>query len=724
LYLAIEHKAVPQAMHHWVNSLGMSCKVVEIPVDSKGLANLDFIKEHASKARMVCTMAVNNETGVVQDLDKIAQALSDGRCRGFWLVDSVQALGKVEIKLASKNRPYPIHYASFSGHKLYAPKGVGFLYARKCAPLHAMIVGGGQEKGLRSGTENLPGVAAVGAVLASLLPKDQKTRISCSDASRNFAFSSDDRLYEFRGRILSALRAAFPQVCINTPLDVSVPTCINFSVPGLTSKEILDLFDSAGVRLSAGSACSSSSVKPSHVLQAMGLEDWICTSACRLSFGPATTEADIEAGCRAIKEAAVALQSCCLLSCGDRGLDFEAPATLRDGVVQFRGGASNTWVLVDRESRTAVIVDPLGSDSVAERLENYVRCQGLKILTITDTHSHQDHVSVRPVVSEFLRHHFLCPGGPVDALGWPSMMMSDDACVSTAMITVTLENGMKASAIRMNLVADAKASLCVARIHTPGHTEDSHTILAGIVDLTSLTMKSEDIRFAFVGDLVLSGGLGRTNFTSSDPVALFHSLRMLKSILGSKTLLCPAHDYGNSFATRFSLEMVENELLQSAVDNSRPLSEALSKFLEMKEKVDERLAKIEETFQGTVCGVVSSAALQASDDISLSWPRLLDALKSNPQDVVVVDVREPQEYAVWKQWEDVGLHIAPRSVPLSRIVNLMSEVLQEAPKQVVLICRSGNRSLQAAKAMRRLGCSSVYNLDGGVAMGVPAHQSR
>src|SRR5690606_104457 len=122
------------------------------------------------------------------------------------------------------------------------------------------------------------------------------------------AFASHARLSGFRDRLARELERAFPKVELNTPFEVSVPTTLNFSVPGFSSKELLDLFDSAGVRLSAGSACSSASAKPSHVLDAMGLPEWRSVSALRLSFGPCTTEAEIDRACRAIREAALALR--------------------------------------------------------------------------------------------------------------------------------------------------------------------------------------------------------------------------------------------------------------------------------------------------------------------------------------------------------------------------------------------------------------------------------
>lgn len=172
LYGATEHKAVPQALYHWVRAVGLPYEVVELPVDSQGVIDIAALKRELPGAALVCTMAVNNETGVIQDLAAIEKALLESGSDAYWLVDCVQALGKVPLAL-DRSR---IDYAPFSGHKLYAPKGIGFLYVSKRAPLVPLIVGGGQERGLRSGTENLPGVAAFGAVLEMLANGGKKSK--------------------------------------------------------------------------------------------------------------------------------------------------------------------------------------------------------------------------------------------------------------------------------------------------------------------------------------------------------------------------------------------------------------------------------------------------------------------------------------------------------------------------------------------------------------------
>ncbi|MEJ7808763.1 MAG: aminotransferase class V-fold PLP-dependent enzyme, partial [Telluria sp.] len=277
VYGATEHKAVPESLAHWNRLLGTNLTLCALPVDQMGRHDLASLRELAPRAAMVCTMAANNETGVISDLDGISAVLDASASPACWMVDSVQALGKMALSLATTR----IDYAPFSGHKLYAPKGIGMLYVRAGAPYTALMCGGGQESGLRAGTENMAGVAALGAVLEAL-----------DDGA---SFCSHAQLSQFRLRLADALREALPGIEFNAPFAGSLPTTLNFSVPGFSSRELLDLFDAAGLRVSGGSACSSATAAPSYVLEAMQLPPWRCAAAVRLSFGPMTDAPFIDA---------------------------------------------------------------------------------------------------------------------------------------------------------------------------------------------------------------------------------------------------------------------------------------------------------------------------------------------------------------------------------------------------------------------------------------------
>jgi cysteine desulfurase len=281
---ATEHKAVPQAVAHWNHLLGLHLPVLTVPVDSQGLHDLEFLKQHVPGATLLCTMAANNETGVVSDLAGIEAALAASGSRARWLVDCVQALGKLTLNLAATR----IDYAPFSGHKLYAPKGIGMLYVREGSPYTALMAGGGQEGGSRAGTENMPGIAALGAVLQVLEEGDTTV------------FRPHEQLERDRARLADALRTAFPGVVFNMPFTGSLPTTLNFSVPGLSSSTLVNVFDAAGMRVSAGSACSAAKAEPSYVLQAMGLPVWQTTGAVRLSIGATVDDAFIDEACARI----------------------------------------------------------------------------------------------------------------------------------------------------------------------------------------------------------------------------------------------------------------------------------------------------------------------------------------------------------------------------------------------------------------------------------------
>lgn len=286
---ATEHKAVSESLAHWNRLLGTGLELRVLPVDGDGRHRLEVLRALAPRLAFVCTMAANNETGVVSDLDGIAAVLVDTASPALWMVDCVQALGKLPLALGASR----IDYAPFSGHKLYAPKGIGMLYVRESAPFTPLICGGGQEEDQRSGTENMPGIAALGAVLEAL--------------ERGDTFLGAAALQACRMRLVDALTDAFPDIVFNALLAHALPTTLNFSVPGVTSAELLELFDAAGVRVSAGSACAASKAAPSYVLDAMGMPAWRSASAVRLSFGPLLDDATLDLACERIARCGAAL---------------------------------------------------------------------------------------------------------------------------------------------------------------------------------------------------------------------------------------------------------------------------------------------------------------------------------------------------------------------------------------------------------------------------------
>lgn len=368
LYGATEHKAVPESLAHWNRLLGLNLEVRKLPVDAHGRHDLQALDALIGDTAMLCTMAANNETGVISDLSAIAQLLQERGADAYWMVDCVQALGKLKLNLAATR----IDYAPFSGHKLYAPKGIGMLYVRAGAPFTPLMMGGGQEAGLRSGTENMAGIAALGAVLAAL--GDGKT------------FRSHAELAAFRAQLVASLERAFPGIVFNMPFDLSLPTTLNFSVPGLSSKELLDLFDAARVRVSSGSACSAAKALPSYVLEAMHVPQWRASSAIRLSFGPQIDAATIAAACARIERCGEALRSSCLLP---SALAPSPQDGAQDGVIQLSVDGQCTWLLRDAASASCVVIDPVAA--LVPRLAAFIRCQQLALRAIVHTTAPADH---------------------------------------------------------------------------------------------------------------------------------------------------------------------------------------------------------------------------------------------------------------------------------------------------------------------------------------------
>ncbi len=349
LYGATEHKAVPESLAHWNRLLGLNLELRALPVGRDGRHRLEALRELAPRAAFVCTMAANNETGVVSDLDGIATVLRETASPALWMVDCVQALGKLPLQL-DRSR---IDYAPFSGHKLYAPKGIGLLYVREGAPYTPLMCGGGQEAGQRSGTENMSGIAALGAVLHAL--------------EAGGTFRSHGQLLAMRERLAKALLEAFPGLVFNAPLEQSLPTTLNFSVPGVSSKELLDVFDAAGVRVSAGSACSASKAAPSYVLDAMGVSGDCSASAVRLSFGPLADEAFIDAACERI------------LRCGRALLGARPSARLQ----QLESSGASGWLLFDEAGSQCIAIDPPAA--LAPRIAADLRARCCRLLACFDT---------------------------------------------------------------------------------------------------------------------------------------------------------------------------------------------------------------------------------------------------------------------------------------------------------------------------------------------------
>ena len=643
LYGATEHKAVPESLKHWNRVLQFNATVLAIPVDHNGLLNYEFIRQKLPKAAMICTMAANNETGVKQDLPALEQLIRHVNPSVYWMVDCVQALGKMSLDIAATT----IDYAPFSGHKLYAPKGVGFLYVRQGTPYQPFIAGGGQESGLRSGTENLPGILALQAVFIEL-----------AKASGS-AFHSEAILWQYRQRLISALQQVFPALVLNSDAPYVVPTTINFSVPGFFSKDIMDLFDAAGIRVSSGSACSSK-VPSSFVLDAMGLDSWRSQGAIRLSFGPAMTETECEAACDAIRALSkVVSKHCLVLTDATPTLEIHA-----HGLLQLKHEALCSYVLICPDSRQALVIDPVLP--LAGRIANIIQGQGLTLCAVLDTHLHRDHRSARAELLALLAQNSHQDIAQCDVLGWP-----------------------------LSRTEMAVGDYRIIRLSTPGHTPEAVSLLL---------YHQQKLLAVFCGDLILPGGVGRIDLTGGNLSALADSIRLLKRHIGSDTLLLSSHDYAQRFFTTLALTEVEQEAV-GALLQGKPEQD-------WQWQLQQQAIALQQA-SSHYCGLVEVSLSDATDVID---PEQLNAFLTAQPDTVVVDVREPHEQSAGALAGYLPQQWPVLEVPLSKLADALIKQQLHLGQTLLLVCRSGNRSLMACKVLGRLGFNKVYNLKGGTAL--------
>jgi len=667
LYGSTEHKAVSEALKHWNHILELDAQLLAIPVDHRGILDLTFIKKHIKNALIVCTMIVNNETGVIQNISELEKVIRQPHSEVLWFVDCVQALGKIKINLSDTT----IDYATFSGHKLYALKGIGLLYIRKGAPHTPIIIGGGQESGFRSGTENLPGMASLKAVYEIMVDEDNTT------------FESPETLASFRDKFVATLKKSFPDVVFNNDFECSVPTTINFSVPRFSSKEMMDLFDAASIRVSSGSACSSQA-KRSYVLDAMGLEAWQSESAIRLSFGPAMTEELVNIACERLEEAGTALrQNCMILS--DQVDDSEVFGI--KGLIQLKQGNACSWLYCDEASRECVVIDPL--PALAERIENMVHCRQLILKAVLDTHSHADHQSCRLELQQMLSEFVPKDLRLTDALGWPVQLKNK----------VSLSDGEKVPYLNLG-------TQVLAKILQPGHTQDSVAYLLG--EALSHALTSSAVRYAFLGDTLLMGTLGRSDFKTSSTELMFESLQKIKNCLGEWTVICPSHDYHNYFVTTLEIECSQNELLAEVLEGKCDQSS----FTVLKNKHDKQI--IDHQNAEIMCGVYKACDSAVDVGEEINFDQLREWLDNNKQ-FALVDIREPYEHELHHQKKLGNKEVI--NIPLTRLAQFVSDRLRQGGDEpVVFMCRSGTRSKLASIALRRLGLQQVTHVMGGYAL--------
>ncbi|MCH3963795.1 MAG: cysteine desulfurase NifS [Clostridium sp.] len=267
---SIEHHAILNTCSY-LEKQGFD--ITYLSVDKDGFVNVDELKrEIRDDTILVSVMFANNEVGTIEPISEIGNILKDRNI--LFHTDAVQAITHVPIDVRAMN----IDLLSMSSHKFYGPKGMGALYVKKGVNIDNLIHGGGQERGKRAGTENVPGIVGMGCAI-ELASKSMK--------------EETERLTGLRDKLIHGL-LKIPGTKLNGPQDHRLPGNVNISFSEIDSEILLVVLDDIGICASSGSACSAGAIEPSHVLTAMGIDREAAKSSIRLTLGAGTTEDEID----------------------------------------------------------------------------------------------------------------------------------------------------------------------------------------------------------------------------------------------------------------------------------------------------------------------------------------------------------------------------------------------------------------------------------------------
>ncbi|MER2054382.1 MAG: cysteine desulfurase NifS [Clostridia bacterium] len=267
----IEHHAVLNTCR-WLEKQGF--RVTYLPVDASGLVDPDSVRDAiGNDTVLVSIMTANNEIGTVEPVSEIGEICREKGV--LFHTDAVQAIGMMNIHAAEINADL----ISLSAHKFHGPKGTGALYIRKGTKLESLIHGGAQERGLRAGTENVPGIVGMGKAIT----------VAAKEREEN-----QQRIRELRDQMIRIVLERIPGSQLNGHPEKRLANNCHFSFAGIESEALLLRLDLAGISVSGGSACTSGSMEPSHVLQAIGLKDEMLKSGIRMTMGRETTREEIE----------------------------------------------------------------------------------------------------------------------------------------------------------------------------------------------------------------------------------------------------------------------------------------------------------------------------------------------------------------------------------------------------------------------------------------------
>lgn len=268
---AVEHHAVLDTCKA-LEKEGFSLTI--LPVDGYGMVSpADVAAAITGRTILISIMHANNEVGTIQPIPEIGRL---AREKGvLFHTDAVQSMGKTPVDVDKLN----VDFLSISGHKIYGPKGVGALYIRRGARWQPINQGGGQERRRRPGTENVPGIVALGRAV----------ELAVADLAEESA-----RLARLRDRLISGVMEKIPHVRLNGHPTLRMPNHVNFSFEFIEGESLLLSLDMQGVAASSGSACTSGSLQPSHVLLAMGIPHEVAHGSLRLTLGRDNTGEDVD----------------------------------------------------------------------------------------------------------------------------------------------------------------------------------------------------------------------------------------------------------------------------------------------------------------------------------------------------------------------------------------------------------------------------------------------
>jgi len=273
------HLVTSPVEHHAVSNVFQELEkqgfeITYLPVDQYGIVDLDALRKSIRPDTILLSvMLANNEIGTIEPLPEIAAI---ARERAILLhTDAVQAIGKIKVNVNELG----VDLLSLTAHKFHGPKGTGALYVRRGTPIRALLEGGHQERVLRPGTENIPGVVGLATAL----------RLAYQNID-----SESVRLARLRDKLETGIRERIDHVSINGHPDRRVPNISNMSFAFIEEEALLLTLDTQGIAVSTASACSAGSTEPSHVLQAIGLDPVLAQGSARFSFGHTNTEGDVD----------------------------------------------------------------------------------------------------------------------------------------------------------------------------------------------------------------------------------------------------------------------------------------------------------------------------------------------------------------------------------------------------------------------------------------------